>query len=347
MRYPEFLDKNGTIGFVAPSFGCATEPYLSAFKNAQKKFTELGYSLHLGPNCYEDKGIGISNTPFLCGQELTQNYSDSNSDVLISCGGGEMMCEILNYVDFELINNSKAKWYMGYSDNTNFTFLLTTLCDTASIYGPCASAFGMEPWHPALNDAFDVLTGKKLSFLGYNGWEMKGLKDENNPLIPYNITEKNVIHKYKAGSKVETDNDIMISGRLLGGCLDCLSNLVGTKFDKVNEFNKRYSDDGILWYLEACDLNNMSIRRAMWQLKNAGWFDNCSGFIIGRPYIYGEDFMGLSHYDAVVDIISDFNVPVIMDADIGHHPPMIPIVCGSMATLKTNGNNYIINMDLK
>ena len=27
MRYPLFLQDEGTIGFVAPSFGCATEPY--------------------------------------------------------------------------------------------------------------------------------------------------------------------------------------------------------------------------------------------------------------------------------------------------------------------------------
>ena len=31
MRYPKFLPEKGTIGFVAPSFGCATEPYYTAF----------------------------------------------------------------------------------------------------------------------------------------------------------------------------------------------------------------------------------------------------------------------------------------------------------------------------
>ena len=31
MRYPKFLPDEGTIGFVAPAFGCATEPYKSAF----------------------------------------------------------------------------------------------------------------------------------------------------------------------------------------------------------------------------------------------------------------------------------------------------------------------------
>ena len=47
MRFPEFLQENGTIGFVAPSFGCNIEPYKSAFDNAQKKFRALGHSLVL------------------------------------------------------------------------------------------------------------------------------------------------------------------------------------------------------------------------------------------------------------------------------------------------------------
>ena len=32
MRYPEFIKAGDTIGFVAPSFGCAMEPYISAFE---------------------------------------------------------------------------------------------------------------------------------------------------------------------------------------------------------------------------------------------------------------------------------------------------------------------------
>lgn len=48
MRFPENLKKSGTIGFVAPSFGCTTEPYKSAFANAQKKWKEMGYELDLG-----------------------------------------------------------------------------------------------------------------------------------------------------------------------------------------------------------------------------------------------------------------------------------------------------------
>ena len=88
MRYPKHLTEHGTIGFAAPSFGCATEPYRTAFENCQKTFREKGHGLVLGPNCYEASGIGISNTPEKCGKELTESYLSPDSDVLISCGGG-------------------------------------------------------------------------------------------------------------------------------------------------------------------------------------------------------------------------------------------------------------------
>ncbi len=340
MRYPDFLPENGTIGFVAPSFGCATEPYKSAFINAQKKWSEAGYKLNLGPNCYVEKGIGISNTPPECGKELQESYCGQENDCIISCGGGELMCEILDYVDFEKVRLAAPKWYMGYSDNTNMTFLLTTLCDTASIYGPCASSFGMEPWHSSIQDAMDVLTGKCLRFEGYDKWQQDSAKDWENPLAPYIVTEPSVIHKFP-------NETLDLTGRLLGGCMDCLVNLLGTKYDKVCDFTKRYKDDGILWFLEACDLNVMGIRRAMWQMEHAGWFGNCSGFLIGRPLCQGQEMMGLDQYQAVYEVIKKYNVPVIMDVDIGHLSPMMPIVCGSMARVHAEGNQYTVQMELR
>ena len=89
MRYPKFLPVNGTIGFVAPSFGCSIEPYHTAFLNAQKKFTGLGHRLELGPNCYASEGIGISNTPEACGAELTEYYcSITNHNCILMAGRG-------------------------------------------------------------------------------------------------------------------------------------------------------------------------------------------------------------------------------------------------------------------
>lgn len=343
MRYPKFLKDNGTIGFVAPSFGCATEPYFSAFKSAQNKFKKLGYSLKLGKNCYEGAGIGISNTPEKCGRELTNMYCGGDSDILISCGGGELMCEILEYVDWEKVTNAEPKWFMGYSDNTNFTFLQTTMCDTAAIYGSCAATFGMDIWHKALYDSLELLRGEKLTLRGYDGWERESLKSEDNPTAPWNITEPRILKIYN-GSRSEASAEF--SGRLVGGCMDCLVNLLGTKYDKVKEFNARYADNGIIWFLESCDLNVFAIRRAMWQMDNAGWFENVKGFIIGRPLVFGQEIMGLNQYDAVMAVAGKYNVPVIMDCDLGHLAPTMPLVSGSFADIKVVDNDIEVSMRL-
>lgn len=363
MRYPHFLQKNGTIAFVAPSFGCATQPYKDGFVHAQEKWRQEGYQLKLGPNCYVEEGVGISNKPRLCGEELTEYYCDPGSDCMISCGGGELMCEILDYVDFGKIGQADPKWYMGYSDNTNMTYLLATLCDTASIYGPCAAAFGMEPRHQALEDAMALLRGEKLTMEGYGMWERESLKSEESPFAPYQLTEPSVmkywmpdgrtnVESLQRAEKSQMDSQsgtgIQVSGRLLGGCMDCLVNLLGTKYDRTTAFVEKYKGDGILWFLEACDLNLMGIRRAMWQMEHAGWFKNCSGFLIGRPLngMGVEDF-GIDHYQAVCEMLYQYHVPVLMDLDIGHLPPMMPLICGSMAEVTSDGKQYRIRMRLE
>lgn len=343
MRYPKNLQDGGTIGFVAPSFGCQIQPYKAGFENAQKKFKELGYQLNLGPNCYEGSGVGISNTPEKCAEELMEYYCDEKSDVLISCGGGELMCEILSHMDFEKIKQAPPKWYMGYSDNTNFTYLLATICDTAAIYGPCAAAFGMEPWHPSLEDAYGVLRGEREKFTGYEKWELESLKDEEHPLEPYHVTQPRELVAYVGTEKV-CGESIRMQGRLLGGCMDCLVNLLGTRFDHTKGFVEKYKEDGIIWFLEACDLNVFSIRRAMWQMEEAGWFQYVKGFLIGRPRLYGQDMMGLDAYQAILKVAGAKNVPVVMDVDLGHLPPMIPMIVGSYGDIVVNGNDMTIQM---
>lgn len=146
--------------------------------------------------------------------------------------------------------------------------------------------------------------------------------------------------------KASVDGKIKISGRVIGGCLDCLSNLVGTKFDKTKEFCEKYKEDGQIWFLEACDLNPVSVRRALWQLKNAGWFENARGFLFGRPMHFGEEMFGIDQYNAITDSLEDLGVPVIMDLDIGHLPPMMPIIVGALAYIEFSDGKFTIEYKL-
>ncbi len=360
MRYPEFLEDGGRIGFIAPSFGCATEPYKSDFEESLETFASTGYKTVLGPNCFCEEGIGISNTPEKCAAEANDFFTSDKCDVIISCGGGELMCETLPYIDFDKIASASPKWFMGYSDNTNFTFLLNTLADTASIYSVCASKFTREH-HRCVDNAFEILCGKRSSVSNYDVWfkEIYGSADDeaNDSSREGRIGiyenkktgERLDVFEYKQylyNGTVSVDS-VDLSGRLIGGCMDCLVNLVGTRFDKVSDFAEKYKDDGIIWFLESCDLSVMAVRRALWQMENAGWFNNVRGFLIGRPLRFDDKFGDFGQHEAVLGILGKYNVPILMDLDIGHQFPQMPIISGACANITANGNSINIHYILK
>jgi muramoyltetrapeptide carboxypeptidase LdcA involved in peptidoglycan recycling len=135
-----------------------------------------------------------------------------------------------------------------------------------------------------------------------------------------------------------------MKGILLGGCLDCLINMCGTKYDKVKEFNKKHPE-GVIWFLEACDLSPLGIRRALWQLKEAGWFENANGFLIGRPLCGEANWMGVDRFNAVTDILGELGKPMLLDIDLGHVPPALPIITGANAKVVYKNENIYIHYE--
>ena len=289
-----------------------------------------------GENCFKADGIGKSTSAEECGAEINRFFLKDISDILLSAGGGETMCEDLSFVDFSAIAAAPPKWFMGFSDNTNLTFLLPTLCDTAAVYGPNFPALFQE--HPAILDAWGLLTGRISAVKNYEGWESESLRTAENPLAPYHITEP--FSMGCAGKSLPAP----FSGRLLGGCLDCLINLCGTRFDAVRAFNRRYAKDGVVWFLEACDLNPMGVRRGLWQLKEAGWFENAAGFLIGRPCRYTDSCFGNDCNEAALDMLVPLGRPVLYNLDIGHLPPMMPLIAGALATVTPGADGLRIYM---
>lgn len=69
--------------------------------------------------------------------------------------------------------------------------------------------------------------------------------------------------------------------------------------------------------------------RNLWQMKNAGYFDNCKGILFGRPLFIREDY-GIKFHEAVLEALKNLNIPIIYDADIGHIAPQMSIVNGGI-----------------
>lgn len=327
MRFPNFIKKGATIGLVAPSVGIKIEPYKTRFDNAVKVFESLDFKLKFCPSLFNEKKFR-SNSGKIRAKEFMDMYLDENIDMIFSVAGGEFMVEILPYIDFEKLKKAKPKFFQGNSDNTNLTFTLTTISDIASIYAPSFPEFGMERWYENLENNYQFLLGNNQFLNDFKYCEIESLKRiPGKSLSPYNLTQKT---NWKVLTK---EKNLNLKGRIIGGCLDVLVCLCGTKFDRVKEFNNRYKDEKIIWYFESCDLNLAGQIRAIWQLKNAGWFENVEAFIIGRPLVSNKMF-DTNYKEANLMHLKSFNVPVIIDADIGHVPPSLHIVNGAVANIE-------------
>ncbi len=351
MQFPKPVHPGSTIGVTAPSFGATTEPYATRFAEAERKFKERGYKILAGETCRMSDGLGISTNPRKAAEELERFYCSGDTDAVISCGGGELMCETMSFINLERIAAARPKWFMGYSDNTNFIFPLATCCQTAGIYSHCFTGFG-KPWEQSEKDALALLEGTSYTVNGYDRYQLPEAGSEAkaaDPLSPYILTEKKTLSSFLPEAdgrfaKADGGRETSFSGMLLGGCLDVLANLTGTKFDNMAAFNR--NSGGVIWVLEACDLNPMDIRRAVWHLDACGWFRNATGFLIGRPLAaFKQEMMGVDCYNAVTDILEKYRVPVIMDADIGHIAPAVPLIIGSHATVNVKGDELRIQME--
>jgi len=81
--------------------------------------------------------------------------------------------------------------------------------------------------------------------------------------------------------------------------------------------------------------------RALWQMKQCGWFENTKGVLIGRTFVKA-DIKDLTYLDVLHKIFDDMNVPVVYDIDFGHMPPQWTIVNGSYAQFEyKNGKGKI------
>ena len=113
MRYPKFLAKSNTIGVCAPSFGSPIDPYYTRYIYGKKRFEELGYKFIETPHilCLEN---AESAPKEVRAQEFLSLWNDNNVDFIMSIAGGELMMEILPYINFEELKNSEnIKYFMG------------------------------------------------------------------------------------------------------------------------------------------------------------------------------------------------------------------------------------------
>ena len=321
MIFPKWIREGDTIGVTALSDGVYKETDKIRFENGKKQLESRGFEVVMTPNVFMADEKGRSSIGGERATQLASLIKDENVTGIISAKGGNYLMEMLPYVDFdEILRN--PKWIQGYSDNTSLIYYLTTKYDLATVYGCNFGDFGMEEWSRSVLGNIAVLKGEEKTQKSFEYFE-DGFHDRITGLEGY-YKDMPVCWKNLRG-----EEELKIKGRLIGGCLDVLLNITGTRYDGTLEFCEKYKNDGIVFYFETYDLNSEELMMGLWHLKELGWFKYASGFVFGRPLIF--DSWTNTGFDEVVDmILGDLEIPIILDADIGHKGPQFVIINGAV-----------------
>lgn len=327
MVIPQYLRTGSKIGVTAPSGGAYKPLDKVRFENAARKLKEKSYDVVFTEDVFMDDGLGRSADKQVRATEFNYLINDKSIDYIVSAKGGDFLAEMLPYVDFEAIKFN-PKWIQGYSDNTSLLLAVTTLCDIETVYGYNFGNYGMDEWHESVLNNLSLIEGKDVVQNSFDMFE-DGFFDKVTGLEGFNFTT-NV--ELKAA---RDESEITIEGRLLGGCLDVLVDMAGTRFEDVAGFASKYGSDGILWFIESFDAVGERIIINLWKLKELGWFENVKGFVFGRPCFY-KSYSDISYEEAVMTALEEFNVPIIFDADIGHKEPQWTMINGAKARIDYN-----------
>lgn len=332
MIYPKFLKRGDTIGVPAPSSGAYDKPHVNKYKNSKRKLEQMGYGVEWSKNIFESYMSRSSNAKYRA-KELTDMFENYNIDFLMCAAGGEFLVEMLPYVDFEKIKEH-PKYLQGMSDPTGILFPITTKYDIATIYGLNFGDYGTEDYTRDITDNLQIITGNIITQNNYEMYE-KEWAPKVTGLEGYNFTDK-VIWKNLNQDRVE------VTGRIIGGCLDIIDVLAGTKYDGTQDFINRYKEDGIIWYFDNCDLTQEDIIRTLWKFNECGYFKFTKAVVFGRN---GNDntLLGYTMEQALKDsVLSELDIPIIYDADISHRGPCFTIINGAIATIiSENGTGSI------
>lgn len=326
MIYPKFIKKNETIGICALSAG--------VFKKIDDYLKSLEILKKEGFNIIETKSVRNnserSNNEINRAKELDELILNKDVDMIMLASGGDSQLETVPYINYENIKNN-PKWVLGYSDPTNLLFPITTMLDIATIYGFNAGSYNNKYELDQLNN-LNIIKGNLIKQNNFDYYVdfLDSINEINN--------KKPVLWK---------GNNLNVSGRIIGGCLDVLDKLVGNEYNHINTFIERYKEDGIIWYFDIFAYSPYQTYLTLLQFKNAGYFKYTKAILIGRIAIpNNEDSKLISDYDEAYKLAFK-DIPYIYDLDIGHSKPRMTIINGAIAYIEYKDHKGSIEFELR
>lgn len=328
MIFPNYIEENDTIGICAPSAGVGRK--VEAFELSLSNLHKAGF------NTYETENVRLNDmrggSAKSRASELTELLNNEEINMIMCATGGDFLMEMLEHFDFNEVVK-QPKWIMGASDPTGLLYPITTKYDIATIYGLNAGAFDQEILHPSLTNALSIIKGEAVIQKSFDKYEP--------------VSAKGGIGEYQLCEDVKWVNvhqSKSVRGRLIGGCFDVIKDLLGTPYDGTKDFIERYKEDGIVWYFDIFAMSAENVYRTLMQMKSMGYFRYTNGIIAGRVLFESSD-TGMNYLEAFTKNFEE--IPLIMEADIGHTSPKMLMINGAVIDLKMDEDKAEIRFELR
>ncbi|MET8945829.1 S66 peptidase family protein [Streptomyces sp. NPDC004542] len=322
VRYPRPLRPGDRVGVTAPSSGVEME-LRERLHGAVRDVQARGYEVVVG-QCMDGFGH-VSASGAERASELMSMLVDPTIRAVVPPWGGETAIDLIPLLDWERLREAEPTWFVGFSDISTLITPLTLLTGTATLHGsnlmetPYRAPEGLLSWLDIVaapsGHTFTQRSPGRHRSTGFD--DFAALPDVRE----YMLDAQGTWIRLDGGGAVEAE------GRLIGGCIEMLCNLAGTRYLDVTTFARDESPEGLLVYVEAAEHDAFTICRNLHGMRLAGFFDRANAIIVGRTS--APDSSSLSQRAAVLDALGSLNLPIIADVECGHVPPYMPIVNGA------------------
>lgn len=326
IRYPRPLVAGDLVGVATPSSGVPASLH-DRLDAALDAVAAHGFRTRVGELARVD-GV-TSGPPEARAAELTEMMTDPSVRAVIPPWGGDLAVDLLDRLDVDALAVDPT-WLIGYSDLSTLMTPLTLATGIATLHGanlmdtPYELPVEFSSW-------VDVVTAPAGATLVQSAAPRRRIRPWG-PWATEPRTRDDAYEEPTRWRRLDGDDPVTVTGRLIGGCLETIALLPGTPYGDLDGFARRHAPEGLLVYLEAAEADTLETARLLHRLRLAGWFDHANAVLIGRTP--APESPGYPRLQALTDTLGGLGIPVLYDADVGHEPPQLPLVNGALAEVE-------------
>lgn len=326
----EKLKPGDYIGIFSPS-SPITYSCPKRFERAKKYLEDKGFKIVEG-NLTGKQDFYRSGNIKERAEELNNLIRNPKVKCIMSTIGGMNSNSILPYIDYDELKKN-PKIIIGYSDVTAILLAIYAQTGINTYYGPAlVASFGeLSPFVDYTYKYFQEVTMDKIK-IPYVFETPEYWTDEHLNWETQNRS------KEKRGNQWITVYGGTVKGRLIGGNLDTIQGIWGSKY--MPEISH-----GDILFIEDSLKDSATIERSFSLLKVNGVLDKISGIILGKHELFDDLNTNRKPYEILLEVLGDKKIPFIADFDCCHTHPMMTLPIGCHIELDATKKKVTIIQD--